>query len=78
MLLLRFHNTAGESIMQCNVGKKDQTIRVLLGAVIIAVGVAFGNWWLAAVGLVPIITGVVRFCPAYLPLGLSTVEKTPE
>jgi hypothetical protein len=27
------------------------------------------------VGLVPILTAIVRFCPAYLPFGLSTCAR---
>jgi hypothetical protein len=57
--------------MKCNVGKTDQILRIILGVVIIGAGLFAQSLW-ALVGLVPIITGVLKWCPAYLPLGVST------
>jgi hypothetical protein len=31
--------------MKCNVGKTDKTIRIIIGAAIIALGVYFQSWW---------------------------------
>ncbi len=50
----------------CNVGTADQAARILVGLAIIGVGVVQGSW-LGAIGIVPLLTGVFRFCPAYLP-----------
>jgi hypothetical protein len=61
--------------MQTNVGNLDRALRIALGAALIVATVTgvIGAWgWL---GLVPLATGVVRFCPAYLPFGLSTCNK---
>jgi len=55
----------------CNEGKIDRIVRVVLGLAIIGWGVAEKNWW-GAVGLVPLLTGAIGFCPLYLPLGLNT------
>ena len=57
--------------MQCNVGKTDQLLRIIAGSAIIIVGIYFQNWW-GAVGIVPIATGLLRWCPAYLPFGIKT------
>jgi hypothetical protein len=57
--------------MKCNVGKTDKIFRIILGVIIILAGVYFQSWW-GAVGLVPIVTGFIRWCPAYLPFGIST------
>ena len=59
--------------MKCNhnIGKTDRTIRLIAGIVIIAVGAYMESWW-GAVGIVPLFTGIFRFCPAYCPLGIST------
>jgi len=57
--------------MKPNVGSVDRTLRVILGIVIIAAGVYFKSWW-GLVGLAPILTAVIRWCPAYLPFGIST------
>lgn len=60
--------------MKCNVGKTDRMIRVVLGLIISAVGIAYQSGW-AAVGLLPILTAAVGFCPAHLPLGISTCKS---
>ena len=55
-----------------NVGSTDRLIRVAVGLLLIAATVAgwIGLWgW---IGLVPLATGLVRICPAYLPFGLNT------
>ena len=57
--------------MKCNVGKTDRMLRVLFGALIVMAGIAMQSWW-GAVGLVPIITGLVRWCPAYVPFRIIT------
>ncbi len=57
--------------MTPNVGFTDRIIRALLGAALLGAGYYFKSWW-GLVGLVPLLTAVVRFCPAYLPFGLNT------
>jgi hypothetical protein len=60
--------------MKCNVGKTDRIIRVILGGGIIASGVYFQSWW-GAIGVVPILTAALGWCPAYLPFGISSCKK---
>ncbi|HAT31927.1 MAG TPA: DUF2892 domain-containing protein [Janthinobacterium sp.] len=58
--------------MKTNVGNIDRTIRILLGAGLISATLfgLIGVWgWL---GVIPLMTGIVRFCPAYLPFGIRT------
>lgn len=58
--------------MNQNVGQIDRAIRVAIGLGLIAATLvgSIGSWgWL---GLVPLATGVFRFCPAYLPFGIRT------
>lgn len=57
--------------MKCNVGKTDRIIRIVAGTCVIATGVYFQSWW-GAIGIIPIATGTLAWCPAYLPLGIST------
>jgi hypothetical protein len=59
--------------MQCNIGKSDGIIRILLGVIIIGVGIYFKSWW-GAVGILPILTAAIGWCPAYLPFGISTCK----
>lgn len=58
--------------MKANVGSVDRIARIVVGAglVIAAATGAVGAWgW---IGVVPLATGAFRFCPAYLPFGMST------
>lgn len=57
--------------LQCNVGKSDQGARILTGLALIGVGVVQQSWW-GALGLLPLLTGLFRFCPAYLPFKIKT------
>jgi hypothetical protein len=60
--------------LKANVGNTDRIIRFVLGAVIIVVGFYFKSWW-GVIGLVPIITGLLNYCPAYNLIGISTKKK---
>ncbi len=60
--------------MKANVGSTDRVIRFVLGVVIIVVGFYFKSWW-GAVGVVPIVTGLLNYCPAYNLIGVSTKKK---
>lgn len=60
--------------MTANVGSIDRALRILAGLGLIAATLAgaIGPWgWL---GLIPLATGIFRFCPAYLPFGIRTCQ----
>lgn len=68
--------------MKKNMGSADRIIRVVLGAVLIALfamGKTTGTTGiiLTVLGGVFILTSLVSFCPLYLPFGISTC-KTKE
>ena len=60
--------------MKCNVGKADRITRIIAGLAIIGLGAWFQSWW-GAIGLVPLLTGALRWCPAYELFGLRTTGK---
>ncbi len=60
--------------MKANVGGLDRIARYIAGLIVLGAGYYFKSWW-GLVGLVPILTATVRFCPAYLPFGLSTCPR---
>jgi hypothetical protein len=60
--------------MKKNLGKIDRTIRVIVGLAILALGAANGTW-LGLIGLVPLLTGALGFCPAYCPLRLNSCGR---
>lgn len=57
--------------MMANVGGIDRILRIVVGLALISlVWLVPTNWgW---VGVVPLLTGLFRFCPAYAPFGLSS------
>ncbi|RMH85658.1 MAG: DUF2892 domain-containing protein [Calditrichaeota bacterium] len=59
--------------MKCNVGKADRAIRVIIGLVLIGAGVYFQSWW-GAIGVVPLFTALIGWCPLYAPFKISTCK----
>ena len=57
--------------MKANVGGIDRILRILVGLGIIGWGVWAQSWW-GAIGAVPLLTGVMGWCPFYVPFGWST------
>ncbi|ACF47243.1 DUF2892 domain-containing protein [Prosthecochloris sp. ZM] len=54
-----------------NVGPLDRNIRFLFGAILLIAGVVFQSWW-GLLGFVLIFTAIIRFCPIYVPLRITT------
>lgn len=58
--------------MKANVGTIDRVIRIVGGIVLITLAVTgiFAPWgW---IGVVPLLTGIFKFCPLYPLFGYST------
>lgn len=60
--------------MKKNVGSIDKIIRIILGLAIGGLGFFYGSWW-GLVGIIPIATALVNFCPLYTLIGLNTGKK---
>jgi hypothetical protein len=58
--------------MNANVGGIDRILRIVVGLVLIAWAAVLGGPVWAWIGLVPLTTGLFKFCPFYPLLGLST------
>lgn len=58
--------------MKANEGGVDRALRVIVGLVLIALAVmgVVGAW--GYIGVVPLLTGIMGFCPAYTLLGMNT------
>ena len=59
--------------MKANVGSSDKIIRIILGVVIIAAGFYFKSWF-GLIGIVPLLTASVSFCPLYSVIGVNTCK----
>jgi len=58
-------------IMEKNVCGTEKIARALLGVLIIIAGVFYGSWW-GAIGLIPLLTAVVGYCPVTHMLHFSS------
>jgi hypothetical protein len=58
--------------MKCNEHTIDRSVRVIAGLVLIALAFTgtIGMWgW---IGVLPLVTGAIGFCPGYAIFGVST------
>lgn len=67
-----------------NVGGLDRALRVALGAILFLGGLILLTGrtklgvTLTVVGLLALLTGIIRFCVLYIPFGISTVRPPAE
>ena len=60
-------------VIKANIGTADRAARVVAGLAILGVGWYYRTRW-GLVGLAPLLTAAIRFCPLYVPFGLSTCK----
>ncbi len=58
--------------MTINVGTLDRTLRVIAGVILITLAAMQVIGWWGWIGIVPLLTGLFRFCPLYTVLGIKT------
>ncbi len=58
--------------MSRNGGKTDRVMRVLLGLALLSLTVVGPQSLWGLIGIVPLLTGAVGFCPLYRVLGINT------
>jgi hypothetical protein len=64
-----------EVTMKANVGVTDKSVRIVVGALLIVLTLmgTIGVWgW---IGIVPLVTGLMNFCPLYTVMGANTCKK---
>lgn len=59
--------------MKVNVGGIDRVLRIVAGTALIAWALLGGPVW-AWIGVAPLLTGLINFCPAYTLLGINTCK----
>ncbi len=59
--------------MACRMGSQDRLSRIAAGVILIGFALITGNvvGWL---GIIPLITGIIGWCPIYKPLGIDTCK----
>jgi Protein of unknown function (DUF2892) len=61
--------------MKLNSGGVDRIIRIVAGLALLAwAGIFNGPVW-AFIGILPLATGIIGWCPAYPILGINTCKK---
>lgn len=58
--------------MKANVGGIDRILRAVLGIALILWAAVLGGPAWAYIGVVPLFTALIGWCPAYLPFGISS------
>lgn len=60
--------------MPSNVGGIDRILRIVVGLALIAFALVSTSTyaWLGWIGVVPVLTAALGFCPAYTLIGLNT------
>jgi hypothetical protein len=61
-----------------NVGKTDQTIRMVVAGMLVVAGILSGYAFLSIIGLVVLATGYTGVCPAYIPFKINTNKEADE
>ena len=68
---------AKETLMlSLNEGVLDRTIRIVVGALLVLIAITIRGAGWAYLGLIPLATGTIGYCPLYRLLGKSTYERT--
>lgn len=63
--------------MKANVGSLDKIIRIILALIIFAIGYMTKSWW-GLLGLIPLITALINWCPLYAIFGINTCKVKPQ
>ena len=63
--------------MKANVGSLDRAIRIFLGLALLSLVFLLNGQirWIGLIGVVPLLTAVVSFCPMYTLLGLNSCSS---
>jgi Protein of unknown function (DUF2892) len=62
--------------MTCNVGKTERVIRVLAGLGILSLVFIGPQTLWGWIGAVPLLTGLIGYCPAYSLIGFNTCKTS--
>ena len=63
--------------MTTNIGNVDRVARIILGLLLLSLVflLSGGARWFGLIGLVPLVTAFVGWCPAYTLFGINTCAR---
>lgn len=64
--------------MTTNIGATDRVIRIVLGLVLLSLLFILDgdSRWIGLIGLIPLFTAAIRWCPLYSIIGTDTCGST--
>lgn len=66
-----------KAVLKTNVGAADRLVRIMIGLALIAIVFVGPQTPWGWVGIIPLVTGLARTCPAYRLLGMDTCGERP-
>jgi Protein of unknown function (DUF2892) len=60
--------------MKKNIGNVERIVRVVLGIVVVSLAFVGPRSSWAFLGIIPIVTGLIGYCPPYALLGIDTTN----
>jgi hypothetical protein len=60
--------------MKANIGKAERIVRILVGLAVLSLAFVGPRASWAYLGIFPLLSGVIGWCPPYALLGISTVR----
>jgi hypothetical protein len=60
--------------MQINSGQIDRALRIIAGVALLVWAVFLNGPVWAYIGILPLVTGLLKWCPAYKVLGINTCK----
>ncbi len=61
--------------MKKNIGNAERIIRILIGLALIAIVFVGPKTVWGWIGVIPLLTGIIGWCPPYALLGINTCSK---
>jgi hypothetical protein len=65
-----------ERVMKRNIGKAERIVRIVVGMGVLSLAFVGPRSSWAYLGLLPLLSGLIGWCPPYALLGVSTVRTS--
>ncbi len=62
--------------MQANVGGIDRILRIVVGLALLSLAFIGPKTAWGYIGIIPLVTGLFSFCPAYTLFGIQTCKRS--